>query len=102
MIDQRFRSHPRRKKKANAAARKIRILAGRIVRDIERKLTEEQLIKYATELHIFNLILQQKKGDKNKIYSLHEPDVRCIAKDLKTRKILVEKETGRFCKGLIT
>jgi len=45
MIDQRFRSHPRRKKKANAAGRKIQTLAGRIVRDIERKLTQEQLIK---------------------------------------------------------
>ena len=86
MIDQRFRGHPRRKKKANAAARKIRTLAGRIVRDIERKLTEEQLIKYATELHIFNLILQQKKGDKNKIYSIHEPNVKCIAKGKESKK----------------
>ena len=86
MIDQRFRSHPKRKKKANAAARKIRTLAGRIVRDIERKLTEEQLIKYATDLHIFNLILQQKKGDKNKIYSIHEPEVKCIAKGKESKK----------------
>ena len=86
MIDQRFRSHPKRKKKANAAARKIQTLAGRIVRDIERKLTQEQLIKYADELHIFNLILQQKKGDKNKIYSIHEPDVKCIAKGKESKK----------------
>lgn len=86
MIDQRFRSHPRRKKKANAAGRKIRTLAGRVLRDIERKLTQEQLIKYAAELHIFNLVLQQKKGDKNKIYSLHEPDVKCIAKGKESKK----------------
>lgn len=86
MIDQRFRTHPRRKKKANAAARKIHTLAGRIVRDIERKLTKEQLIKYAGELHIFNLILQQKKGGKNKIYSIHEPDVKCIAKGKESKK----------------
>ncbi len=86
MIDQRFREHPRRKKKANAAARKILTLAGRVVRDIERKLTQEQLIKYTDELHIFNLILQQKKGDKNKIYSIHEPDVKCIAKGKESKK----------------
>lgn len=86
MIDQRFRRHPRRKKKANAAARKIQTLAGRVVRDIERKLTHEQLIKYADELHVFNLILKQKKGDKNKIYSIHEPDVRCIAKGKESKK----------------
>ena len=86
MIDQRFREHPRRKKKANAAARKIRTLAGRVLRDIERKLSQEQLIKYADELHIFNLILQQKKGDKNKIYSIHEPNVKCIAKGKESKK----------------
>lgn len=86
MIDQRFRGHPRRKKKANAASRKIRTLAGRILRDIERKLSQELLIKYADELHIFNLILQQRKGDKNKIYSIHEPDVKCIAKGKESKK----------------
>lgn len=86
MIDQRFREHPRRKKKARSAARKIRTLAGRVLRDIERKLSQELLIKYADELHIFNLILQQKKGDKNKIYSIHEPDVKCIAKGKESKK----------------
>lgn len=86
MIDQRNREHPRRKKKANAAARKIRTLAGRVLRDIERKLSEAQLIKYSDELHIFNLVLHQKKGDKNKIYSLHEPDVKCIAKGKESKK----------------
>ena len=86
MIDQRFREHPRRKKKARAAARKIHTIAGRILRDIERKLTQEQLAKYDRELLIFNLILQQKKTGKNKIYSIHEPDVKCIAKGKESKK----------------
>ncbi len=86
MIDQRFREHPRRKKKAKAAARKIHTIAGRVVRDIERKLIGEQLSRYASELHIFNLILQQKTGDKNKIYSIHEPGVKCIAKGKESKK----------------
>lgn len=86
MIDQRFRGHPKRKKKANAAGRKIRTLAGRILRDIARKLSQELLIKYADDLHIFSLILQQRKGDKNKIYSIHEPDVKCIAKGKESKK----------------
>jgi len=86
MIEQRFRGHPRRKKKAKAAARKIHTIAGRIVRDVERKLTQEQLFRYAGELHIFNLILQQKTGDKNKIYSIHEPGVKCIAKGKESKK----------------
>jgi transposase, IS5 family len=80
MIDQRFRNHPKRKKKANAAARKIKTIAGRLVRELERKLPEYQLIYYQDVIGIFNKILSQERNDKNKIYSIHEPDVKCIAK----------------------
>ena len=86
MIDQRFRSHPKRRKKANAAARKIKVIAGRIVRDVERKLNEEQLLRYYHELLLFKQVLNQKQKDQNKIYSLHEPDVRCIAKGKEAKK----------------
>lgn len=86
MIDQRFREHPKRRKKANAAARKIDTIAGRVVRDIERKLTREQKQAYEKDLIIFNLVLQQKCSDKNKIYSLHEPSVSCIAKGKEAKK----------------
>jgi len=80
MIDQRFRQHPKKRKKANAAARKIKTIAGRIVRDIERKMNEEQLQRYEADLIIFKLKLKEQKNTKNKIYSLHEPHTKCIAK----------------------
>ena len=80
MIDQRFRNHPKRKKKAHAAARKIKTIAGRLVRDIERKMNEEQLAYHGRILEIFKQILAQEKDTKNKIYSIHEPHVKCIAK----------------------
>ena len=86
MIDQRFREHPKRRKKARAAARKIDTIAGRVVRDIERKLTKQQKLEYQKELIVFNLVLQQKKTDKNKVYSLHEPTVSCIAKGKEGKK----------------
>lgn len=86
IIDQRFREHPKRRKKANAAARKIDTIAGRVVRDIERKLTREQKQAYEKDLIVFNLVLQQKRSDKNKIYSLHEPAVSCIAKGKEAKK----------------
>lgn len=86
MIDQRFREHPKRRKKANAAARKIDTITGRVVRDIERKLSKEQKQKYEKELLVFNIVLQQKRSDKNKIYSLHETDVQCIAKGKEGKK----------------
>ena len=86
MIDQRFREHPKRRKKANAAARKIDTIAGRVVRDIERKLTSEQKLVYEKDLLIFNMVLQQQRSDKNKIYSIHELEVSCIAKGKEAKK----------------
>lgn len=86
MIDQRFRQHPKRWKKANAAARKIKTIAGRVVRDIERKMNDEQLQRYAKDLIIFKLKLKEQKNTKNKIYSLHEPHTKCIAKGKESKK----------------
>ena len=86
MIDQRFREHPKRRKKANAAARKIKIIAGRVVRDLERKLNAEQLERYEQDLLLFHRVLKQTQKSTNKIYSLHEPEVRCIAKGKEAKK----------------
>lgn len=80
MIDQRFRNHPKRKKRARSAARKIKTIAGRLVRDLERKMDEGQKAYYGRKIEIFNQILQQEKDTKDKVYSIHEPEVKCIAK----------------------
>ncbi len=75
MIDQRFLSHPKQRKKAKAALPRIKTIAGRQVRDIERQFNPVQKIKYEGLFVILNKILTQKKGDQNKIYSIHEPEV---------------------------
>lgn len=80
MIDQRFRKHPKRRKKANWAARKLKTIAGRLIRELYRKLDEQQLAHYAQKLKLFEQVLAQKRSDSNKIYSLHAPEVCCIAK----------------------
>jgi len=92
MIDQRFRNHPKRRKKANAASRKLKTIAGRLVRDLERKLIKKE--KYSKDIEIFFKILSQQRGDKNKIYSLHEPTVRCIAKGKEAKKFEFGNKTG--------
>jgi IS5 family transposase len=94
MIDQRFHNHPKRKKKARAALRKIKMIAGRQVRDLERQLNSEQKLRYKDLLIILNKILAQKKGDKNKIYSIHEPQVRCIAKGKEAKKFEFGNKSG--------
>ncbi|QQS50331.1 MAG: transposase [Bacteroidota bacterium] len=63
-----------------AAARKIKTIAGRLVRDLQRKMTDDQLNFYGPRLELFQQILQQQRDTKNKIYSIHEPHVKCIAK----------------------
>ena len=77
--DQRFRNHPRNKGKARKADKKVRTIAGRLVRDVERKLGT-MVDGYRNELDLYKRVLAQKKKDKNKVYSLHEVDVQCISK----------------------
>src|SRR4030043_367010 len=87
MIDQRFREHPKRKKKANAAARKLKTIAGRLVRDVERKLDDiDRLSYYDEQLWLYLLVLGQRRDDKNKLYSFHAPEVKCISKGKEHKK----------------
>jgi len=50
------------------------------VRELERSLSEELLLKYKERLKLFQQILDQKRTDKDKIYSIHKPFISCIAK----------------------
>jgi len=82
-VAQRFRNHPKNGAKARKADRKVKTIAGRLVRELVRKLPADN---HADELALFARVLAQKQKDKNKIYSLHEPDVRCIAKGKEHKK----------------
>jgi IS5 family transposase len=80
---QRFRNHPKNYKRARKADKKIKIIAGRLVRELERKLPAGL---YAEDLALFKKVLQQKRSDTGKIYSLHEPHVQCISKGKEHKK----------------
>ncbi len=94
MIDQRFHNHPKRRKKAKAALRKIKTIAGRQVRDIQRQFSASEQQRYKELFIIINKILTQQKGDKNKIYSIHEPEVSCIAKGKEAKKFEFGNKSG--------
>ena len=94
MIDQRFHNHPKRRKKAKAALRKIKTIAGRQVRDIQRQFGPSQQQGHKGLFIIINKILAQQKGDKNKIYSIHEPEVSCIAKGKEAKKFEFGNKSG--------
>lgn len=86
MIDQRFHSHPKRKKKAKAAARRIKVIAGKIYRDLNRKLDKSNVWQYEDLFKIFDILLAQERAGSNKIYSIHQPHVKCIAKGKEAKK----------------
>ncbi len=81
---QRFRNHPRNRSKAQKADRKVRTIAGRLVRELERKLTPNS--RYQSDLQLFSQVLMQRKDSKKKIYSIHEPEVVCISKGKEHKK----------------
>ncbi len=80
----------KKKKGGNAIARKaskkIKTIAGRLTRELERKLSPESLENWGNDLELFKIILSQKKEDSNKIYSLHEPQVKCFSKGKEHKK----------------
>ena len=90
--------HARQHRRADKELKKVKNYLGRVIRDIERKVPPEEMplplrdmLDKAKRLH------KQKKTDKNKLYSLHMPEVECIAKGKAHKKY----EFG--CKvGLVT
>jgi len=83
---QRFHTGAKQQKVARKAGRKIKTIAGRLMRELERKLPAERLAEHSTSLTLFRRVLAQQRNDTNKVYSLHEPTVECIAKGKEHKK----------------
>lgn len=85
-IIQRLRRNKGGDVKARKASKKIKTIAGRLVRDVERKLTPNSQNKYGIDIALYKTVLAQKRTDSNKIYSLHEPHVKCYTKGKEHKK----------------
>lgn len=77
-------AHARQMRRARREQKRLRTYLGRVIRDIERKLENQQ---GATEHPKLNRLLEiakrihaQQRHDKGKVYSVHAPEVECIAK----------------------
>ena len=72
-------AHARQFKRASKETRKLKTILGRVARDIERKMEKpSEVLK--EQLILAKRLMEQKRDSKNKIYSIHEPNVECIAK----------------------
>ena len=60
------------------ADRRLRTIAGRLCRELDRLLDADS--PWRERLKISLMFINGEKLDGHKIYSLHEPDVVCIAK----------------------
>jgi IS5 family transposase len=72
-------SHARQMKRARRETKRLKTYLGRLTRDIQRKEKnpDESLRK---QLEQAQRLLKQQKNDKEKLYSIHAPEVECISK----------------------
>ena len=76
-------AHAKQFRRMKASLKSLRTLVGRVWRDIDRKLDQQddvQRAKAASILARVKRLLEQQPKDKNKLYSLHAPEVECISK----------------------
>jgi IS5 family transposase len=72
-------AHARQMKRARSCTRKLKTYLGRVIRDIERKCLAPDA-ELQSLIEIGSRIFHQQRHDKNKIYSVQEPQVECISK----------------------
>lgn len=77
-------AHARQMKRAAKMTRQLKTLLGRVMRDIQRKaaaihgqIADEPLREL---LALAERLLAQTRTDKHKLYSVHAPEIECIAK----------------------
>lgn len=75
-------AHARQMKRARREQKRLRTCLGRVMRDIERHLVRKPNphAHLAELLGIAHRIHAQQRHDKHKLYSVHAPEVECIAK----------------------
>ena len=82
----RFTKSLKDKKKVTAAIRRVKTMANALLRDLTRKLSQSSRPARHEELLRYRRAVNQERHDKNKIYSLHEPEVSCICKGKEHKK----------------
>lgn len=72
-------THAKQMRRSARETRKLKTYLRRIVQDIERKSSDPSQ-KLKDLLKLAKRLMEQQRHSKNKIYSIHEPEVVCIAK----------------------
>jgi transposase, IS5 family len=83
---QRWRKDRRKRKLAHRALRQMKTIAGRLRRELERKLPAAAGRQQQADFALYRRVLRQQPADRDKIYSLHEPQVYCLSKGREHKK----------------
>ncbi|KAF0284704.1 transposase [Spiribacter roseus] len=73
-------AHARQYKRMRRVIKRQRIIVGRLLRDIDRKATPEQMAQLAETMHRARRLKEQKTKSKSKLYAFYAPEVECISK----------------------
>jgi IS5 family transposase len=75
-------AHARQMRRMRRELKRLKTYLGRVYRDVARKVAGdvELSIQFAPLLGLTGRLLTQERTSKNKLYSLHAPEVVCIAK----------------------
>ena len=91
--------HPKRAKQAKKARRRLKTIANTQLRDLARKMSEEQREAFQETLDICKRAVNQQKDDKDKIYSLHKPFTKSIAKGKAHKQYELGNKVGIITTG---
>jgi transposase, IS5 family len=75
-------AHARQRRRMRRELKRLKIYLGRVYRDISRTVAGDAALsrRVAPLLGLTERLLTQERTSKNKLYSLHAPEVVCIAK----------------------
>lgn len=76
----RFARKPKNYKKLNKTQKKLQRIAIKIYNDLLEQMNPIPKQAYFETFDILYRVLTQERADSNKVYSIHEPEVLCIAK----------------------
>lgn len=106
LMQHRYR-HARQMKRSRRELRRLKTCFGRVLRDVERKTSGRQRSDRLEELlQLGYRLFNQKREESDKLYSLHAPEVECIAKGKAHKKYefgckvsVVTSSKGNFVLG---
>jgi IS5 family transposase len=76
----RFVKRPRNVRKQSKALKRLQRIAMKIHHDLDAQLKGGQIERHERVMKIILKVLTQQRADHQKVYSIHEPEVLCIAK----------------------